>query len=123
MKLKNILTISFASIILLSSCSTGVPLNITQIGVFEKGKTTNEFLKLVENKPLINPQIETPLSKNKANVFVYYELVSTFLDYIVCIFIDDKLNSWGKIDDLKKHPNKEIQNIANKTSKLIKEKK
>jgi hypothetical protein len=122
MKLKNKLIISFASAILLSSCVTGIPMTITQIGAFEKGETKSEFLNYVTNKPIINPQIETTLSKSKANVYVYYELVSSsYLDYIVCIFIDDKLNTWGKIDDLKKHPNKEIQNIANQTSKLIKE--
>ncbi len=137
MKNKILLFLSFLVIASLTSCGSSspsnIPMGIDKLSMLDKGMTYEKFLTYQYNNDEGDYifDLETSLSKTKAKILLYDEnLFST--DYSsfkkstylldIFIFVDNKLYTWGRLDDLKNSDESEVRDLANKVSiKLIEE--
>lgn len=98
-------------------------MSYTALGSFERGEDKQAFLERVELEPNFTYSHKSSLSQNPLDVFVFQDNIynAAIYDLDVFIFVDKKLYTWGRIDDLKRHPNEEVRKVMKSISANIKE--
>lgn len=113
-------------IFLINSCSPK-PFSYSGLGAFEKGIEKQIFLEKIDLEPNFTYSQNTNLSKSPLDILVFEDhfLIGNssykFYDLNVFIFVESKLYTWGRIDDLKKHPTEEIRKLMKTISAKLKE--
>lgn len=122
MKIYKIFCLLLLSTILFSCNKVWSFYGYDRLGYLKKNHDKQTFLNKIDLKPEYTYFQKSNLSQNPLEVLVFQDYVNfvNSYDLNVFIFVDNKLYTWGRIDDLKRHPNEEVRNVMKAVSTNIK---